>query len=128
MEKKFKIIDELEKESYFKEKCPIGIDYESTTLSCSHCGEPILPKNYKIELQCIQYNPPTVSDREYDRATKEVQEHIDERLRMYNEHYTTEPHEFIVCPNAPECDGTVIDWIPTESQERWDKLQEDMNL
>jgi hypothetical protein len=20
--------------------------------------------------------------------------------------------EFICCPNAPECDGTVIDWIP----------------
>lgn len=20
--------------------------------------------------------------------------------------------EFICCPNAPECDGTVIDWVP----------------
>lgn len=22
--------------------------------------------------------------------------------------------EYICCPNAPECDGTVIDWMPVE--------------
>jgi len=22
--------------------------------------------------------------------------------------------EYICCPNAPECDGTLIDWFPTE--------------
>jgi len=31
--------------------------------------------------------------------------------------------EFIVCPNAPECDGTVIDWfeIETEKAEKYFK-------
>ena len=24
--------------------------------------------------------------------------------------------EFICCPNAPECDGTIIDWIPIENK------------
>jgi hypothetical protein len=23
--------------------------------------------------------------------------------------------EFICCPNAPDCDGTVIDWFPADS-------------
>lgn len=24
------------------------------------------------------------------------------------------PVDFIVCPNAPNCDGTMIDWVTTE--------------
>ena len=27
---------------------------------------------------------------------------------------TQSGYEFIFCPNAPECNGTVIDWIPVE--------------
>ncbi|HNY62667.1 MAG TPA: hypothetical protein PLH70_00915 [Bacteroidales bacterium] len=26
--------------------------------------------------------------------------------------------EFICCPNAPECNGTVIDWIPTKRRRK----------
>lgn len=29
--------------------------------------------------------------------------------------YKTDGHELICCPNAPECDGTVIDWFPYDS-------------
>lgn len=27
----------------------------------------------------------------------------------------TSGFEYICCPNAPECDGTVIDWMPAEN-------------
>jgi len=35
----------------------------------------------------------------------------DYKVERVYDGYNKEYHYLIVCPNAPECDGTIIDWI-----------------
>ena len=71
-------------------------------VECIHCGKIINMMDYKVEISV----PPPPSVKEIQNRKKA------EKLGLPPYHYSSEPKEYIVCPNAPECDGTIIDWRP----------------
>lgn len=40
----------------------------------------------------------------------------DYKVQVEYNFFTGKEEEYIVCPNAPECSGTLIDWISVGSQ------------
>ena len=112
MKRKFKLLRKFEKEEYFNSNSPIlrGIDLDIPDMGCSHCEKAINLRDFKVELKTIQpYKP-------QDSHGNPLPADILKRMGLdKQEQYSSEERELIVCPNAPECDGTVIDWCSMES-------------
>lgn len=57
-------------------------------------------------------NVPKLTDKKYCLHCEKDFEVKDYKVEKSFNFTTERMEEYIVCPNAPECDGTVIDWMP----------------
>jgi hypothetical protein len=72
-------------------------------VKCFHCEKIIDVLEYKVELFTLP--PPSI---------KQIRERSKlKAIGMNFEPYSSEPKEFVVCPNSPECDGTMLDLYPS---------------
>jgi hypothetical protein len=121
MEKQFRLIREFEREEYLRENSPMiakdtDLDLVSKYLDrkgigCIHCGKEINLRKYKVE---IATQVPRIYTKYEKIKRAKLEKSNPEAFKKLKEEefkYSNEPLEYIVCPNAPECDGTIIDWV-----------------
>ena len=77
------------------------IEYQGD-VRCFRCEKIINVMEYKVELFTLP--PPSI---------KQIRERAKlQAIGMTFEPYSSEPKEFVVCPNSPECDGTLLNFWP----------------